>query len=219
MSDSNKIKFLCSSAAPPNAPQPHTEAKVLLTCLVCAVILLCLFAVSSRAYADIYKWVDANGVIHFTNVPNHQGYRLIIRSRNDLIKRLGGDEKRYEELIQSLCKKYRVDTALVKAVIKAESDFDSGAVSKKGAQGLMQLMPETARELRVSDAFDPQENLEGGISYLRRLLDLFQGNIRLALAAYNAGENAVIEHNYNIPPYPETRNYVAKVLDYIAQYR
>ncbi|MCX8044956.1 MAG: lytic transglycosylase domain-containing protein [Desulfobacterota bacterium] len=173
----------------------------------------------SQVHADIYKWVDPNGVIHFTNVPNHKGYRLIIRSKPELIRQLGGDEQRYEHLIQSLCKKYGVDTALVKAVIKAESDFNPVAVSSKGAQGLMQLMPETARDLRVSDAFDPEENLEGGISYLRRLLDLFNGNIRLALAAYNAGEQAVISSNYRIPPYPETQNYVAKVLSYIAQYR
>lgn len=180
------------------------------------VLVSCLL---SAAEADIYKWVDRNGVTHFTNVPNHQGYRLIIRSRGDLLRRLGGDEKRYEALIQSLCKKYSVDTALVKAVIKAESDFDPDAVSKKGAQGLMQLMPATARDLRVNDAFDPQENLEGGISYLRRLLDLFQGDLTLAVAAYNAGENAVIANNFNVPPYPETRDYVVKVLNYIKQYR
>ncbi len=186
--------------------------------MLCALWLF-LLAHQGTAVADIYKWVDPRGVIHFTNVPNHKGYRLIIRSRSELIRGLGGDEKRYESLIQSLCKKYGVDTALVKAVIKAESDFDPGAVSKKGAQGLMQLMPETACELRVNDAFDPQENLEGGICYLRRLLDLFQGNIRLAVAAYNAGENAVIANNYSIPPYPETQNYVVRVLDYIKQYR
>lgn len=199
--------------------QNRVIKKICILPLMLCFLPLCLIVREGTAVGDIYKWVDPRGVIHFTNVPNHKGYRLIIRSKSELIRGLGGDEKRYESLIQSLCRKYGVDTALVKAVIKAESDFDPDAVSKKGAQGLMQLMPETARELRVSDAFDPQENLEGGISYLRRLLDLFQGNIRLAVAAYNAGENAVIANNYNIPPYPETQNYVAKVLDYIKQYR
>jgi len=186
---------------------------------LCTLTVIACCCLCGSAAADIYKWVDRNGVTHFTNVPNHRGYRLIIRSRGELVRGLGGDEKRYEALIQSLCKKYDVDTALVKAVIKAESDFDPEAVSKKGAQGLMQLMPETARDLRVSDAFDPQENLEGGISYLRRLLDLFQGDVKLAVAAYNAGENAVIANNFTVPPYSETRNYVVKVLDYIKQYR
>ncbi len=187
--------------------------------LIALVTSVGLGGLCGPACADIYKWVDPNGVVHFTNVPNHKGYRLIIRSRAELLRGLGGDEKRYEALIQSLCRKYNVDTALVKAVIKAESDFNPAAVSKKGAQGLMQLMPDTARELRVSDAFDPQENLEGGICYLRRLLDLFQCNVKLALAAYNAGEQAVIANNYSVPPYPETRDYVTKVLGYIRQYQ
>jgi len=185
--------------------------------ILTALLSLCLCRGS--ADADIYKWIDRNGVTHFTNVPNHQGYRLIIRSRSELIRRLGGDEKRYEALIASLCKKHKVDTALVKAVIKAESDFDPNAVSKKGAQGLMQLMPGTARDLQVSDAFDPQENLEGGISYLRKLLDMFQGDLKLAVAAYNAGENAVIANNFRVPPYPETRDYVTKVFNYLQQYQ
>lgn len=171
------------------------------------------------ARADIYKWVDRNGITHFTNVPNHKNYRLILRSSRDLIRSLGGDERRYEALIQTLCKKHNVDTALVKAVIKAESDFDPNAVSNKGAQGLMQLMPATARDLQVSDSFDPHENLEGGISYLRRLLDMFNGNLRLAIAAYNAGENAVIANNFQIPPFPETQNYVRKVLQFLRQYQ
>jgi soluble lytic murein transglycosylase-like protein len=189
------------------------------TIFIIIIMLLGLCPYRSAADADIYKWIDRNGVTHFTNVPNHTGYRLIIRSRTELIRRLGGDEKRYEALIASLCKKYKVDAALVKAVIKAESDFDPNAVSKKGAQGLMQLMPGTARDLQVADAFDPQDNLEGGISYLRRLLDMFQGDLKLAVAAYNAGENAVIGNNFRVPPYPETQDYVTKVFNYLQQYQ
>lgn len=187
--------------------------------IIILIALLSLCLCRGSADADIYKWIDRNGVTHFTNVPNHQGYRLILRSRGELIRRLGGDEKRYEALIAGLCKKYKVDTALVKAVIKAESDFDPNAVSKKGAQGLMQLMPGTARDLQVSDAFDPQENLEGGISYLRKLLDMFQGDLKLAVAAYNAGENAVIANNFRVPPYPETREYITRVFNYLQQYQ
>jgi soluble lytic murein transglycosylase-like protein len=118
-----------------------------------------------------------------------------------------------------LCKKYAVDEALVKAVIKAESDFDPQAVSKKGAQGLMQLMPETARDLSVSNPFHPIQNMEGGIRYLRRLLDQFQGNLHLTLAAYNAGENAVVKYNNSVPPFEETRTYVKRVLEYLKDYQ
>lgn len=190
-----------------------------LVCSTLMAVTLCMCAFPLRSEADIYKWRDPHGVTHFTNMPNNKNYRLIIRSRRELVRGLGGDEKKYEALIQSLCKKYKMDTALVKAVIKAESDFDPNAVSKSGAQGLMQLMPGTAQDLQVSDSFDPRDNLDGGIGYLRKLLDMFNGNLKLALAAYNAGENAVIANNYQIPPYPETQNYVKKVLSFLSQYQ
>ena len=190
-----------------------------LVCSTLMAVTLCMGAFPLCSEADIYKWIDPHGVTHFTNMPNNKNYRLIIRSRRELVRGLGGDEKKYEALIQNLCKKYKMDTALVKAVIKAESDFDPNAVSKSGAQGLMQLMPGTAQDLQVSDSFDPRDNLDGGIGYLRKLLDMFNGNLKLALAAYNAGENAVIANNYQIPPYPETQNYVKKVLSFLSQYQ
>jgi soluble lytic murein transglycosylase len=109
--------------------------------------------------------------------------------------------------------------SLVKAVIKAESDFDPGAVSRKGAQGLMQLMPDTARDMAVNNPFHPTQNMEGGIRYLRKLLDQFQGNLHLALAAYNAGENAVIKYNNSIPPFEETRTYVKRVLKFFGDFQ
>ena len=167
----------------------------------------CYYHDSCRA--DIYRYVDENGVIHFTNIPNHKDYRLIIKNSKDSRYK----ERRYDNIIRTLCRKYNIDTALVKAIIKAESEFNPYAVSRKGAQGLMQLMPQKARELRVSNPFDPYQNLKGGIRHLRRLLDRFDGNISLVLAAYNAGENVVMREN-RVPPFKETRNYIKKVLEY-----
>ncbi len=132
---------------------------------------------------------------------------------------MGGDEKRYDSVIKSLCRKYEMDTALVKAVIKTESDFDPFAVSSKGAQGLMQLMPGTARDMQVRNPLDPNQNLQGGICYLRKMLDMFDGDMRLALAAYNAGFNTVIECGWRVPNIPETRDYVQKVMYHIKRYQ
>lgn len=173
------------------------------------LVIAFFYCYQEKCSADIYKYVDENGVVHFTNAPNHKKYRLIIKDGRDSKY----NENRYDHIIKNLCKKYSVETALVKAIIKAESDFDPNAVSKKGAQGLMQLMPQKARELSVSDPFDPHENLNGGISYLRNLLDTFNENIPLVLAAYNAGENLVLKEN-RVPPYQETRKYIKKVLEY-----
>ncbi|MEO2168361.1 MAG: lytic transglycosylase domain-containing protein [bacterium] len=116
-----------------------------------------------------------------------------------------------EGLIQRIATEAKIDPALVHAVVRAESDFDRFAISRKGAEGLMQLMPGTAREVGVQNSFIAEDNLQGGVTYLRRMLDLFSGNTRLALAAYNAGPEAVLKHG-TVPPYPETRRYVAKVL-------
>ena len=129
------------------------------------------------------------------------------------------DMKKYDKLISMASGKYNVDAALIKAIIKTESNFDHRAVSPRGAQGLMQLMPQTAYALQVEDSFHPDNNIEGGTRYLRYLLDLFEDNLPLALAAYNAGENAVIKHNNNIPPYKETEAYVQRVLDHLNSYR
>jgi hypothetical protein len=120
----------------------------------------------------------------------------------------------YDKDILAVSKKHGVDPYLVKAVIKAESNFDPKAVSSKNAQGIMQLIPATANDYGVDDPFDAKENIEGGVHYLKDLLSYFNGDMKLSLAAYNAGKGAVISHGFTIPPYPETTDYIAKVLGY-----
>jgi soluble lytic murein transglycosylase-like protein len=177
--------------------------------------LLCLLlgllgAIAHPALADIYRYVDEDGVIHFSNVPTHYRFRLYI-SETHLDYKAYFD--RYDRIIVRAARKHGVDNTLVKAVIRAESDFDRHAVSNKGAQGLMQLMPETAKDLAVKDSFNPNENINAGVRYLKRQLNNFQNNVPLALAAYNAGENAVRRYG-RIPPYKETRTFVDRVLRY-----
>jgi len=191
-----------------------------MTCL--ALFLLIIGAIfPAAAPGDIYKYVDEEGVIHLTNVPTNPNikYDLILRERRVLFRLKQTDITKYDYLITRASEKYNVDSALVKAVIKAESNFDHRAVSPKGARGLMQLMPATATSLQVQDSFHPENNIEGGVRYLRYLLNLFKGNLSLALAAYNAGEAAVARHHYNVPPFRETQTYVRRVLHYFAQYR
>ncbi len=122
--------------------------------------------------------------------------------------------KDYDNEILTVSEKHDVDPYLVKAVIKAESNFDPNAVSTKNAQGIMQLIPETASDYGVINTFDPKENMEGGVRYLKDLLEYFDGDVNLSLAAYNAGKGAVIKHGFTIPPYPETADYISKVLGY-----
>lgn len=174
------------------------------------LLLVLLGAIVTPALADIYRYVDEDGVIHFSNVPTHYRFRLYI-SETKLDYRAYFD--RYDRIITRAARKHGVDNTLVKAVIRAESDFDRNAVSNKGAQGLMQLMPETAKDLAVKDSFDPHENINAGVRYLKRQLNNFENNVPLALAAYNAGENAVRRYG-RIPPYKETRTFVDRVLRY-----
>ena len=187
--------------------------------LLCLGFLLVVPA-SPECRADIYKYVDAEGVIHLTNVPTDPDlpYVLVMKERRVII-RLGGEITRYDDMIASTSHKYGVDASLVKAVIKAESNFNHRAVSPVGARGLMQLMPATAATLQVQDSFHPETNIDGGVRYLRYLMNLFKGDLPLVLAAYNAGENAVLLHNRRIPPYQETQTYVKRVMDYFDQYR
>jgi soluble lytic murein transglycosylase-like protein len=172
---------------------------------------------------DIYSFRDESGTMHYTNVPplNQSKFRRSFTKMRTKEKRAipqrsgntlaGGQD--YTEVIFSACEQFAVDSQLVRAVIKAESNFNPEAVSRKGAMGLMQLMPDTAREMGVSNPFDPEENIRGGVMYLSQLLYNLRGDVPLALAAYNAGPQRVTSYN-GIPPFRETRNYVEKVLSY-----
>lgn len=185
------------------------------------LLLLALLFVPAPATADIYRYEDADGVVHFTNTPRDRRFKVYMKDlRKDRQLRTqfrfaaGRNPKEFEPLINSSAARYGVNPALVKAVIKAESGFDPNAVSRVGASGLMQLMPETAKDLNVTNSFDPQQNVDGGVRYLRFLLDTFNGDVSLALAAYNAGMGKVARYG-GIPPYQETRTYVNRVLAYM----
>jgi len=176
--------------------------------------------IPSISGGDIYRYVDENGIVHFTNVPTRFDvkYALIYREKRATFGVAPKDIAKYDQLINEVASKYAIDPCLIKAIIKAESNFNHQAVSPKGARGLMQLMPQTASFLQVENPFHPEHNIEGGTRYLRYLINLFQGNLSLALAAYNAGENTVIRYG-GIPPFRETRNYVALVLSLFEKYR
>ena len=162
--------------------------------------------------ADIYVYVDKEGVRYFSNIPTTPQYRLFIRSK----PRSSADiflPDRYDHLIFRAAKEQGLSFSLLKALIKVESDFNHKAVSRAGALGLMQIMPENLTELNINDPFDPWQNIKGGSRYLKSLLDRFDGKVSLALAAYNAGPSRVETHK-GIPPYRETQNFVKEVLRY-----
>jgi soluble lytic murein transglycosylase-like protein len=189
-------------------------------------LFFCLLFQSTPSSAGIYRYIDENGVIHFTNCPRDPKFKLYLReSKDDVGEEIRTaslhytkDSDNYDVFISEFSKKYQVDFALIKAMIRAESGFNPLAVSRKGAKGLMQLMPETASRMNVSNAFNPKENIEGGVRYFKYLLSLFNNDLRLSLAAYNAGENLVAELR-SIPPYRETVDYVRKVLNFYQSYK
>jgi soluble lytic murein transglycosylase-like protein len=181
------------------------------------LLILCMFPLSG--ICGIYGYVDEGGVYHFTNIKpvSKKNYQVVIPDRPNSFTKLYPkvvDTDRYDSLIMQHSYNHGIDPSLVKAVMKAESNFNPQALSNKGAQGLMQLMPDTARHMSVYDPFDPDDNIRGGARYLRLLDDTFQGNLELILAAYNAGPNRVKEHNMNIPPFEETRNFIKRVKHY-----
>ena len=184
-----------------------------------AILIISAVIAGNIACADIYKHVDKEGVLHLTNVPSDPNvkYVMVMREKRILFQP-NLDVSKYDHLISKAADKYNLDSALIKAIIKAESNFNHKAVSPVGAQGLMQLMPKTASSLNVDDSFHPEKNIEGGARYLRYLLNTYKGDLSLALAAYNAGEKAVAKYNYNIPPYRETQNYVRRVLSFYRSY-
>jgi soluble lytic murein transglycosylase len=178
------------------------------------ILALCLLATPAVAGSGIYTFVDEKGVTHFSNVPSDVRYSPVALEESQPL-RVPRDWG-YDGLIMLYAQAEKLPPALVKAVIAAESAFDPEAVSRKGAQGLMQLMPHTADALGVEDPLSPSENVRGGTRYLRQMLDRY-GDMRRALAAYNAGPRAVDRHR-GVPPYRETRDYVNRVLEYYRHY-
>ena len=185
---------------------------------------------AGMAHADVYRYVDADGVIHFTNVPPDSRYKVYRKDRkkaNPVAETLASeiryydakDRARYASHILAAAKATLLEPALIHAVISAESGYNALARSKKGAAGLMQLMPETARRYGVKNRLDPVQNIHGGARYLRDLVQMFNNDLQLAVAAYNAGENAVLKYGNRIPPYQETMTYVPRVMSYYKKYR
>ena len=184
-----------------------------------AVVAALLVTTGAHANTRIYTFVDADGVKHFTDVPDNNRYRLLVLAPNDVTQ--SGDHynanvlaraSQYDAIIERAASSASVEANLLRAVIVVESGFNSRAVSKRGAVGLMQLMPATASRFGVSNPYDPKENVHAGARYLKFLMDRFGQNVRLALAAYNAGEEAVDRSGGQIPPFTETMAYVPKVL-------
>lgn len=184
------------------------------------IVVLVIFigsCFSGMATADIYMYIDQKGVVNFTNVPTSSDFKLYIKERPEKLKPGFGSEK-YDEIIRKAHKRYGVEFSLIKAVIQIESGFDPKAVSQKGATGLMQIMPANYETLSIKDPFNPLQNIMGGVYYLQKLLRRYEYKLPLALAAYNAGPEAVDKYQ-QIPPYPETQSYVKKVMKTYSQYK
>jgi len=196
----------------------HLAVALALTAMACSI--------PAPASADIYRYEDPDGTLHFTDAPTDRRFKVFMRDIKKDRKlrtafKLPGfarNPAEFEPIISSCSREFGVDSSLVKAVIHAESGYNPSAVSPKGAQGLMQLMPKTAQGLKVADSLNPSDNIRGGVRYLRFLLDTFKGDESLALAAYNSGLGSVAKYG-GIPPYRETQTYVAKVLSYRNNYR
>ena len=184
--------------------------------LCAALVVGVVVFMPPTATSELYQYVERNGTLNVTNVPTDQRYQSVPYDSTFLSSRVS--KKELDQAIAWYAKRHRLHPALLRAVIKAESDFVSTAVSRRGALGLMQLMPRTAASLRVRDPFNPVDNIAGGAKHLRYLLNRFNGNLPLALAAYNAGEYRVKRYQ-QIPPIQETRYYVQKVLRYYHAFR
>jgi len=178
-----------------------------------------LIATVLSVHADIYMYIDDNGVMHFTNAPtsNEHDYKVYIKERTSISTKFHSTDK-YDGFISDASREFDVDSRLLKAMIKAESDFDPRAISRKGAMGLMQIMPENFKMLKLKNPFDPWQNIRAGAQYFKKLYERFNGKLALSLAAYNAGPTAVDRYR-SIPPYQETEEYVHRVLRYYRTFK
>ena len=192
------------------------------------ILALAGMFITAGVQADIYKYVDKHGRVILTDKPTHKGYKRLVKTWKGWVevekrKRpaidVAKNRKKFSGTIDYFARQYRLPTPLLHAVITAESSYDPDAVSRAGAVGLMQLMPGTAKRYGVKNRRNPYQNIKGGTHYLRDLLGMFDNNLVLALAAYNAGENAVKKYGNKIPPYKETQTYVRRVLSYYKQYK
>ena len=193
---------------------------------ICLIAALALYAAAPSALADIYKYVDKYGHVTLTDTPRNSNYRRLVKtwkgweeakSRIEL-RDFDKNRRKHTPAIDHIARYYGLPTSLVHAVVAAESAYDANAVSRTGAVGLMQLMPETARRYGVGNRRNPADNLNGGTHYLSDLLHKYNYNLKLALAAYNAGESTVERYGNRIPPFEETREYIAKVISYYREY-
>ena len=178
------------------------------------VAFLFISAATPTVQADIYMFIDSQGVLNFTNAPTSSQYTLYMKER----PKSSETTKKYDGIIQEASNKFGLSFSLLKAIIRAESNFDSRAISKKGALGLMQIMPQNLQAFNIRDPYDPKDNIMGGARYLKSLMERFEGKLPLALAAYNAGPTIVDKHQ-NIPPIKETKDYVKKVMKYFYLYQ
>jgi soluble lytic murein transglycosylase-like protein len=193
--------------------------------------VLVLAVSAGIAQADVYRYVDAEGAVLFTNVPPDSRYKIYLKEKRQIpdpvAQTLASELRYYDEEARSRYSRHifeaarltKLEPALIHAVISAESGYNPFARSRKGAAGLMQLMPETAKRYGVKNRLDPAQSIHGGARYLRDLIRLFNNDLQLAVAAYNAGENAVVRHGNRIPPYSETMTYVPRVMSYYKKYR
>jgi len=202
------------------------ERKAVL--IIICISLLFFLCRPGAGMADIYQYTDKNGVVHFSNVgvgsvKKYKRLKSTVSSEQHMATPRGTSApsraplsssnfpSAYVDIINTACGRHGIDPALVHAIVKVESDFNPYALSRKGAMGLMQLMPQTAEVMNVGNSFNPNENIDGGVKYLRYLIDRYEGNLPLALAAYNSGETAVKKFG-TIPPYRETQNYVQRIM-------
>jgi len=188
--------------------------------IIFSLTLVFIGAIPADLSAEIYSYTDDNGVLHFSNTPTSSRYRYSGPefSKHASIYYAGSRKNAYDDIIREASLHHGMQFELIKALIHAESNFNPNAVSQSGAIGLMQIMPDNLSAFGIRDPFDPRENVMGGTRYLKSLMEKYNRNLSLTLAAYNAGPG-VVDRYKDIPPYPETETYVEKVLSYYSQYR